>query len=217
MPNRVAFIVDNNETEQYFLRVFFAESVPDMVNAGCYLTVEEALGLMRGTSPQVVVLDIHDYGREHRVQMKQILELLPDVKLIIRSKECYGELIQELLSRGACGFVWMKSSIDELLKVIRRTLGGPGWGLCHDSMNICIESLIDLQPERDLCAEFGLTRREAEIFHCLEKDEKYKTIAYKLYISVETVRAHVKSLYEKLDVNSRLEAIYKVYPYKRPF
>ena len=54
-----------------------------------------------------------------------------------------------------------------------------------------------------------LSEREKEILHLLSQGLRYKEIADKLYLSIETVRTHIRNIYEKLQVNSRTEALNK--------
>ena len=58
---------------------------------------------------------------------------------------------------------------------------------------------------------FNLSAREKEILKCLVDGLSYNMVADRCFISVETVRGHIKNIYEKLQVNSRTEAINKVY------
>ena len=57
-----------------------------------------------------------------------------------------------------------------------------------------------------------LSSREKEIIHCLERGMMYKEIAEKLFISPQTVRTHIRNIYEKLQVNSKVEALNKIFP-----
>lgn len=54
-----------------------------------------------------------------------------------------------------------------------------------------------------------LSRREQEILELLNKGYRYKEIADKVFVSIETIRTHVRNIYEKLQVNSRVEALKK--------
>jgi DNA-binding NarL/FixJ family response regulator len=59
--------------------------------------------------------------------------------------------------------------------------------------------------------QFSLTVREKEILICLEKGLRYKEIAFNLSISMDTVRSHIRNIYEKLQVQSRTDALNKYY------
>ena len=63
----------------------------------------------------------------------------------------------------------------------------------------------------ELQDQFSLTTREKEILTCLEKGLRYKEIAFNLCISMDTVRSHIRNIYEKLQVQSRTDALNKYY------
>jgi DNA-binding NarL/FixJ family response regulator len=211
MPIRVVFITSNN-SELYYLPVHFAVAVPDMIIAGTYPNEEYALELIKGAVPDVVVINHREEEAALYAFLKKIRELLPQTKFVIRSANSDGFLIQRAMNAGVQGVVMLDGPIDKLLKCIRDVMKGAGWSLCKEANEILLKTLQVPEEERDLCAEFNLTERECEVFYCLKKGQKYSEIARELFISQATVRVHVRNLYEKLEVNTRVEAIYKVYP-----
>ena len=64
-------------------------------------------------------------------------------------------------------------------------------------------------PKKSIAVEYDLSKREEEILNELVKGNSYKSTADHLYISIHTVRFHIRSIYEKLHVHSKSEAVVK--------
>ena len=65
------------------------------------------------------------------------------------------------------------------------------------------------KPQKSNVADANLTGRESEVLDCLAKGMRYKEIAEELYVNIETVRTHLRKVYEKLQVRSATEAVIK--------
>ena len=109
-----------------------------------------------------------------------------------------------LLMQGVSGFIARGDSVSNLVQTVLATVNGQ-IGSAQDVANQAIAELAK-GFQLHLALPSGLTRREIEVLHLLSYGMSNRDIAQKLFVSVRTVEAHLRSLYGKLDVNSRTEA-----------
>jgi len=109
-----------------------------------------------------------------------------------------------LLKQGVSGFLARGDSVTNLVQTVLITVNGQP-GLAQDVANQAMTELAN-GFQLHLALPSGLTRREIEVLHLLSHGMSNRDIAQKLFVSVRTVEAHLRSLYGKLDVSSRTEA-----------
>jgi DNA-binding NarL/FixJ family response regulator len=117
------------------------------------------------------------------------------------------ENIFESLKAGATGYLLKKTSPDKILEAIKEVYNGGS----PMSALIARKVIGTFQKKSPLEENTELTSREKEILDVLAKGLRYKEIADQLNISMDTVRTHVRHIYEKLQVQSRIEAVNKIY------
>jgi DNA-binding NarL/FixJ family response regulator len=117
-----------------------------------------------------------------------------------------SDAIFQSLSAGASGYLLKQTPPARLLEAIQDVYQG-GSPMSRDIARKVIQSF--QQPAANSVTENILTKREEEILTCLVKGLLYKEIASLLFIGVETVRTHIRHIYEKLQVRTRSEAIVK--------
>ncbi|MBP9187048.1 MAG: response regulator transcription factor, partial [Bacteroidia bacterium] len=111
------------------------------------------------------------------------------------------------LEAGATGYMLKKTPPAQLIEAIKDLSSG------GSPMNAQIARKVVAsfnKPKLNKTAE-ELTKRELELLELLSKGYRYKEIADKLFISQDTVRSHIRNIYVKLHVNSKIEAINKVF------
>jgi DNA-binding NarL/FixJ family response regulator len=118
-----------------------------------------------------------------------------------------SEMIFESLKMGASGYLLKRTHPARILEAIEEVHKG-GSPMSSQIARMVVESF---QINNSNNKEFDLTKRELEILDCLSKGYRYKEIAEKLFISMDTVRSHIRNIYEKLQVKSRTEAVLKYY------
>src|SRR5215471_15346237 len=169
-------------------------------------TAEEALAEIPRLKPDVVLMDIHLPGQSGIACTAQLKEKLPDVQVIMLTVYRNHELIFQALQAGACGYLLKRSSPDEVLKAISEVLSG-GAPMTSEIARMLVEAF----QKKTASAASGdrLTQREAEILALLSEGLSNKEIADRVKISYDTVRAHLRHIYEKLHVRGRTEAVRK--------
>ena len=198
-------IVEDNATIRNTFRQWI-EAAPGFRCVGACASAEQALLEIPRLKPDVVLMDIHLPGATGIACTAQLKEKLPNLQVIIVTVYRNHELIFQALEAGACGYLLKRSSPDELLKAINEVRSG-GAPMTGEIARMLVEAF-QKKPGSSASGD-GLTQREEEILMFLAEGLSNKEIADKVKISYDTVRAHLRHIYEKLHVRGRTEAVRK--------
>lgn len=155
---------------------------------------------------EVALFDINLPGM-NGIECIQKLKLLhPRMQIIVLTVYDNTDVIFDALKAGATGYLLKSTPVEKVVEAIREVLSGGS----PISAQIA-RKVIKAFQTKSLTNEYfqELSRREREILEQLNHGYRYKEIAEKLFLSVDTVRTHVRNIYEKLQVNSRAEALKK--------
>jgi DNA-binding NarL/FixJ family response regulator len=202
--NTVAIVEDNPVIRKTFRQ--WINAAPGFQCVAACANAEEALAEIPGLKPDVVLMDVHLPGESGIACTARLKEALPSVQVIIVTVYRNHELIIQALQAGACGYLLKRSSPDELLKAISEVLSG-GAPMTGEIARMLVEAF-QKKPASSAPGD-GLTQREAEILALLSEGLSNKEIADRGKISYDTVRAHLRHIYEKLHVRGRTEAVKK--------
>jgi DNA-binding NarL/FixJ family response regulator len=158
-------------------------------------------GIIDKTKPDVLVLDAHMPGHKIIKTAKQLHKQYPELRILILSAYDRHEYIVGLLKAGAAGYVLKSDSLEMLVKAIRVIANGQEW-LSPRVVEILIESV-----RSNNHSQIHLTSREKEVLKLITMGCKNSEIADKLVITVQTVKNHVSNIFNKLGVESRVEAV----------
>ena len=200
----VAIVEDNRGTREELLRLFNRATGLKCLRA--YASGEEAiLGIPR-EPPQVAVVDINLPGITGIDCVSQLKRQCPEMQVLMLTTYEETELIFSSLRAGANGYLLKNMPADELVQAVVDVCAGGA----PMSMQIARKVVAHFHKRRSGASELSqLTPRENEILQLLAKGRLYKEIASQLGISMSTVRTHIHSVYEKLHVQSRTEAVVK--------
>jgi DNA-binding NarL/FixJ family response regulator len=167
---------------------------------------EEALAQLPQKHPDVVLMDINMPTMSGIECVRQLKQLMPRVQFLMLTMYEDDDLVFQALIAGASGYLVKRTSPAELLSAIEEVQSGasPMSGKIARTVVEYFHKLQHVAPSQD-----NLSKREQEILDLLVKGYRYKEIAEALGISFETVRSHLKNIYEKLHVHSRTEAVVK--------
>lgn len=204
---KVAIVEDDNEIREGLAVLINGSEGFQCVAA--YSSAEDALSDLLKKKPDVVLMDInlpHMSGIECTRKLK---ELRPDLSIMVLTVYDDDESIFESLKAGARGYILKKTPPAKLLESILELYNGgsPISSRIARKVVQTFQVLGTSSEERE-----NLSKRENEILAYLAKGYRYKEIAETLFISIETVRTHVRNIYEKLHVRSRTEAVLKAFP-----
>lgn len=167
---------------------------------------EEALNDLPGLCPDVVLMDINLPGINGIEAVRKLKGECPDTQFIMSTVYEDDENIFESLKAGANGYLLKKTAPSKILDSITEVYHG---GSPMNSQ-IARKVIASFQQKKSIDETEVLTNREKEILKLLSRGLRYKEIAAELTISMDTVRSHTRNIYEKLQVQSRTEAINKV-------
>jgi DNA-binding NarL/FixJ family response regulator len=172
-----------------------------------YATAEEAIKELPAMQPDVALMDINLPGIDGIEAVRQLKPLCPATQFIMSTIYENDEKIFESLKAGASGYLLKKTAPSRILDAIVEVHEG-GSPMTSQIARKVIASFFQKDP---IDQSEMLTPKEKEILKALAKGLRYKEIADEMKISIDTVRTHARKIYEKLQVQSRTEALNKVY------
>ncbi len=155
--------------------------------------------------PDVIIMDVDMPGKGGIVGVQEAKTMRPLVNILMFTVFEDEEKIFACLQAGANGYLLKKTPPSQLIEAIFNVQAGGA----PMTPEIARKVLISFQKKDTLNLEFTLSPRETEILAALSKGYTYKYIAYDLGISIETVRTHLKRIYDKMHVNCGTEAVAK--------
>jgi DNA-binding NarL/FixJ family response regulator len=202
----VAVVDDDDRFRKSLAR--WIESTDGLHCLGSYATAEDALKMLPDTACDVVVMDINLPNMSGIECVRRLKDENPALHLIMLTVYEDTEMIFQALQAGATGYLLKRSAPDKILEAIVEVSRG-GAPMSSYIARKVVQSFQTKAPSAG--EQANLTKREEEILAYVVKGFVNKEIADALSISVETIRVHLKSIYEKLHVRSRTEAALKCF------
>ena len=176
----------------------------------CVGAFEDCLNLLQDieqSKPDVVLMDIQMPGINGIEGVRILREKYPHLKILMQTIFEDSERIFQSILAGASGYILKNTSPARILDFIKETF--EGGAPMSPSVATKVLKMVVLQSPSDNISTFDLSSREKEILSCLVKGMSYKLIADACSISIDTVRGHIRNIYEKLHVHSKSEAVVK--------
>lgn len=207
-------LVDDHAVVRAGLRMII-ESQPDMQMAGEAGDCAMALDLAAKAQPDVILLDL-DLGDSSGVDMiSGLLEIVPDVRIIILTGLRDPELHRRAVMLGAMGVVAKDKAAEVLIKAIHSVQAGGAWldpAIMAGVLAEVSRTKKGQSQDPEAVKIATLTNREREVVTLIGEGMKNREIADRLFISETTVRHHLTSIFSKLELNDRVELL--IYAYK---
>ena len=207
MPIRVAVFEDTPLYLEYLTTILGVE--PEIVLTGAFPDCSELLSKMESAHPDVVIMDIEMPGINGIEGLRQIKKMSPSTRVIMQTSHDEDEFVFKAICAGASGYLLKNRGPEEIVRSVQEVSDGGA----PMSPTIASKVLTLLQHHAphgsEEPVEYGLSKREKEVLACLVKGMSFKMIADACFISYETVRSHMKKIYEKLHVASNTEAVAK--------
>ena len=201
MSVKVAIVEDSAGVRESWAKLI--EAQPGFHCVGTCESGEAALKRFPAARPDVVLMDINLPGMSGIECTARLKEKLPGTQILMVTVYADTEHVFEALKVGASGYLLKCTDPEELTRAIADVMRG-GAPMSGQIARRVIE--VFRRPQAPVDQISGLTQREMEILELLAKGYANKEIASRLGTSVETVRVHVRHIYEKLHVHSRTEA-----------
>ncbi len=200
----IALVEDNDEIREGLS--YLLNSSEGFKCAAKFSNAEDALKKVPALNVDVVLMDINLPGMSGIECVSELKKIRREIQIIMLTIFEEGEIIFKSLQAGASGYILKKTSPAQLLDAVRDVYNGGS----PMSSQIARKVVQSFQNKNDAVKDNDLSNREIEILNYLSKGYRYKEIADLLFISIETVRTHIRNIYEKLQVHSRTEALLKV-------
>ena len=198
-------IVEDLDVVRNGLKDFISLST-DFLVLGAFKTGEEALQKLPEIRPDIVIMDINLPGMNGIECIRQVKDKSPGTQFMMFTVYENDDKVFEALKAGASGYLLKNTGLLHIAESVKELHEGGS----PMSANIA-RKMVNLFHDTDKKTPFPdiLSTREKEILECLVQGMSYKMIAAYCKISIDTVRFHIRHIYEKLHVGSKSEAVSK--------
>jgi DNA-binding NarL/FixJ family response regulator len=202
---KLAIVEDNTALRQSLEQLFNRTS-----NMKCVTSLNNLLNVVsefQKGQPDIVLMDIGLPAINGIEGVRTVKSNFENIQVIMFTVFEDDEKIFEAIRSGASGYLLKKTPPEEILEAIKELHDG-GAPMSPSIARKVIQAF-HVKPSSVL-EDHQLTSREKEILYALVDGLSYKKIAEKYFVSIHTVRSHISSIYEKLHVNSKSQAVAKV-------
>ncbi|MBL0270055.1 MAG: response regulator transcription factor [Chitinophagaceae bacterium] len=205
MPVKIVIYEDNANLRESLNSLLSLTDAYEV--AASFPDCSDIVNQVRSIQPGVLLMDIDMPGINGIEAVKKVREFDKQVQIIMLTVFDDNTHVFEAIYAGANGYLLKKYVSDKLLSAISEVLEG-GAPMSPSIARMIIGNLqqpVQQVPENN----YQLTAREKETLQLLSQGNSFKMIAAELGISIDTVRTHIKRIYDKLHVRSQIEAVSK--------
>ena len=204
MPIRVSIYEDNAPLREALSAL--VEDADDCKLVGAFGDCLRANDQTYQLQPDVVLMDIDMPGRDGIQAVTALHREFPTVEVLMLTVFDDDDRVFRALCAGASGYLLKQTTPDQIIEAIRDVYTGGA----PMSPSIARKVIQTFPGRSNQTADLDqLTSRESQVLHYLAQGMSYKLVAFELAIGLETVRTHIKRIYEKLHVHSVVEAVAK--------
>ena len=174
--------------------------------SGSYRSMEEAIPRIRREVPDVLLSDIGLPGMNGIEGVKILKEQFPQMTVLMLTVYDDDERIFDALCAGASGYLLKRTSPAKIIENIREAVSG-GAPMSPEVAMRVIKLFRDIRPPERV--EYDLTPHETRLLKLIVEGHNYTTAAEELRVSYNTIKFHMRHIYEKLQVHSKSEAVAK--------
>ncbi|MBN8854003.1 MAG: DNA-binding response regulator [Sphingobacteriales bacterium 50-39] len=205
MPTGVLIYEDNHSLRESIAQLLTYSQ--GYVVLGSFPHVLQVETQVKQLQPEVILMDIDMPGGINGIEaVKRVRAFDKKTPIIMLTVFDDQANVLEAIFAGASGYLLKKHLSDRLLEAMQEVLTG-GAPMSPNVARMVIASMHKYAPATE--TPYQLTAREQEILTALSRGTGYKAIAAQYYISLDTVRTHIKNIYQKMQVHSQLEAVAK--------
>ena len=200
---RVTIFEDIRLIREYLQQII--DEAEDIVCTGAYTDASDLIARVQATKPHVVLMDIELPGLKGIEAVKIIHQSFRDIQILMHTEMEDDDKIFASICAGASGYLLKNTLPGKIIEAIHEVRNG---GIAF-SPGIAQKVLqfVSRQSTPELKNNFSLSAREMEVLDCLVQGMSYKLIADACFMSIDTVKFHIKHIYRKLHVNSKSEAV----------
>lgn len=200
-------VVEDNKTIREGLSVLVS-GTEGFKCIGSYADCESFLIEFEKLVVDVVLMDIGLPGINGIEGVKKAKQINPDISILMLTVYEESEIVYEALCAGAYGYLVKKTPPSRLIEAIKEVYEG-GSPMSSRIARQVTTSFQNYRNQNAVNSQYNLSNREKEVLQHLADGSNYQEIADELFISVDTVRHHIRNIYKKLQVHSQSEAVAK--------
>ena len=208
-------IVEDHELTRFGLKTTFEDvDFVDVIYEAA--SAEDALEIFKNNSIDIVIMDLGLPNMNGIDATQAIHELNKETKIIILTSHNDEKEVLNSLKAGANAYCSKEINLQRLVQVVQSVADGAAWfdpSIAHIVLQATAKSEVG-EPTNVNYKDYDLTAREAQILKLMTEGYSNMEIAQHLVISVNTTKAHVASILQKLEVDDRLQAALKALKYK---
>jgi DNA-binding NarL/FixJ family response regulator len=202
---RVCIFEDNTQLRESLFTLIDASD--GFVCVGAFANCDDIINKVISIRPDVILMDIEMPGMNGIEAVHLIKQKYPDLKILMETIFEDDEKVFQSICNGAEGYILKNTPPQEILDAIKEIHEGGAPMTPAIALKVMRMFKQNLSSNKD--DSFNLSSREKEILKCLVEGMSYKLIAASCFISIDTVHGHIKSIYKKLQVHSKSEAVVK--------
>jgi DNA-binding NarL/FixJ family response regulator len=177
---------------------------PGFTCVGAFRTMEECIARIKHDVPDVILSDIGLPGMSGIEGIRIIKDLHPDLTVLVLTVYDDNEKIFDALCAGATGYLLKQTEPAELLRSVKEAVAG-GAPMSPEVAARVIKLFREVRPPEKV--DYDLTPHELRLLKLLVDGHNYVTASEQLKISYNTIKFHVRNIYDKLQVHSKSEAV----------
>jgi DNA-binding NarL/FixJ family response regulator len=198
-------IIEDDEKVRHYLAEQIRQHI-DVTDLKVYSNAETALKELTVEPTGIALFDINLPGMNGIECIRRLKLLHPKMQMMVLTVYDNTDNIFSALKAGATSYLLKSTPPEKVIEAIKEVYEG-GSPISSQIARKVIEAFALKEKTNEYFQK--LSRREQEILEQLSRGFRYKEIADKLFVSIETVRTHIRNIYEKLQVNTRIEALRK--------
>ena len=205
---RNILIVEDHELTRFGLKTTF-EDVSNIETIYEAENAEKAFEVVANNSIDIVIMDLGLPTIDGIEATKRIRSKNKDIKIVILTSHNDEKEVLESLKAGANAYCSKEINPTRLIEVVNSVLDGASWfdpSVAQVVLKAAISSENATTPSKN---DYNLTSREAQILKLITQGYSNNEIAKELFVSINTTKAHVASILQKLEVDDRLQAALK--------
>jgi two-component system, NarL family, response regulator LiaR len=201
---KIEIYEDNNALRESLSHLIMG--TPSMQLCGSFPDCSGVIENCTTDKPDIILMDIDMPGISGIQATALVKEKFPEINIMMLTVYEDRDKVFEALCAGATGYLLKKSTSVQIIEAVTELYSG-GSPMSGEIARKVLEFFS--KPIVNKNNEYALSKREFDIIRCLVNGNSYKMIADACCISIGTVRSHINSVYKKLQVNSKSEAVIK--------
>ena len=204
MSIKIAIVEDQREIREGLAQLINA--TPGYRCTGAYPSMEETLEKLPNNLPDLLLSDIGLPGIDGIRGVRLLKERHPELLILMLTVYDNNERIFDALCAGASGYLLKKTPWVKVVELLKEAVDG-GSPMSPEVARRVIDLFREIKPPKE--AEHELTPHELRLLRMLVEGHSYKTAAAELHVSVNTIKFHLRHIYDKLQVHTKSEAVAK--------